>query len=87
MAEYYKGRKFSSREELGLPPRSPERDAEVAAIWAEFNARREAVPLEKRIHLSSRFGDEDWNDDADWDDSTRYAPPAPPADEQGEDGR
>ncbi|WP_405163895.1 hypothetical protein OG203_01870 [Nocardia sp. NBC_01499] len=63
MAEYHKGRRFSSREEDGLPPRSDEEIARKMAMLDDFNARREAVPPEERIHLSSRFGDDDFNND------------------------
>ncbi|PXX66898.1 hypothetical protein DFR70_103653 [Nocardia tenerifensis] len=63
MAEYYKGRRISTREEDGLPPLTEEEIAETLATVAEFNARRNAVPPEKRIHLSSRFGDDDFNDE------------------------
>jgi hypothetical protein len=35
------------------------RIAEAKAMFAEFNARRDAVPPEEQIHLRDRFGDED----------------------------
>jgi hypothetical protein len=63
--EEYKGRRFSSREEDGLPPLSQEELDQAAAMFAEFDRRRKAVPPERRIHLSSRFGDDDFDDDPD----------------------
>ncbi|MFE9577855.1 hypothetical protein ACFYO1_15815 [Nocardia sp. NPDC006044] len=63
MAEYYKGRRVSSREEDGLPPISEEKIAQARASFAAFNAHRDAVPEDQRIHLSSRFGDDDFGDD------------------------
>ncbi|MGQ4598690.1 hypothetical protein [Nocardia sp. R6R-6] len=36
-----------------------EKLAEIKASFATFNARRDAVPPEQRIHLRDRFGDED----------------------------
>lgn len=38
---------------------SPEELAKIKAGFAEFNARRDAMPPEKQIHLRDRFGDED----------------------------
>ncbi|MGQ4617328.1 hypothetical protein [Nocardia sp. R7R-8] len=71
MAEIYKGRRFSTRQEDGKPPLSQEQLDRYAAMFADFNARRNAVPEENRIHLSSRFGDDDFNDQAFNDDGSR----------------
>ncbi|MEU4345336.1 hypothetical protein AB0H00_29480 [Nocardia sp. NPDC023852] len=38
---------------------SQEELARIKAGFAEFNARRDAVPPEEQIHLRDRFGDED----------------------------
>ncbi|MEU7144190.1 hypothetical protein ABZ942_32425 [Nocardia sp. NPDC046473] len=62
MAEYYKGRRISTPEEEGLQPLTDEEKAATLAMMAEWNARRNAVPEDQRIHLSGRFGD-DWHDD------------------------
>ena len=71
MAEIYKGRRFSTREEDGLPPISPEEMARNLEILAEFRRKRDAVPESERIHLSNRFGDDDFNDDDFNPDGTR----------------
>jgi hypothetical protein len=63
MAEWHNGRRFSTREEDGLPPLSQEERDHIAETLAEFNRRRNAVPDDQRIHLSSRFGDDDFDDD------------------------
>jgi hypothetical protein len=65
MAEWHNGRRFSSREEDGLPPLSQEELDRAEAMFAEFDQQRQAVPPDKRIHLSSRFGDDDFDDDPD----------------------
>ncbi|MFI9402713.1 hypothetical protein [Nocardia sp. NPDC052316] len=65
MAEYYKGRLIATPEELGLEPLTQEQIDAAEARFDEFNAKRAAVPPEKRIHLSSRFGDDDYNHDDD----------------------
>ncbi|MGQ4598689.1 hypothetical protein [Nocardia sp. R6R-6] len=74
MAEIYKGRRFSTREEDGKPPLTQEQLDRYATMFAEFEERRNAVPPEKRIHLSSRFGDDDFNDDAFNPDGSRKEP-------------
>ncbi|PXX66896.1 hypothetical protein DFR70_103651 [Nocardia tenerifensis] len=63
MAEYYKGRRVSTPEEEGFAPLSQEEKDAVDAMFDEFNAKRAAGPPEKRLHLSSRFGDDDFNND------------------------
>ncbi|WP_280263803.1 hypothetical protein [Nocardia wallacei] len=63
MAEWYKGRRFSTREEDGDPPIPQEELDRANAAFEEFDAKRKAVPEEKRIHLSERFGDNDYSDE------------------------
>ncbi|MFC9894529.1 hypothetical protein ACFVMC_12635 [Nocardia sp. NPDC127579] len=73
MGEWYKGRYFSNREELGLPPLSQEELDDAAAKFAEFNRQRDAVRPEDRVQLSDRFGAHDF----DWDDEN-YHPDGTP---------
>lgn len=62
MAEKYHGRTYTTREEMGLPPRSDEEIAEAKKAFAEFDAQRAAIPPEERRELPDRFGahDFDW---------------------------
>ncbi|KZM68522.1 hypothetical protein [Nocardia terpenica] len=63
MAEEYKGHRFSSREEDGLPPLSAEEIADAERQFDAFDAQRKATPPDKQIHLSDRFGDHDFDDE------------------------
>lgn len=58
MPEEIRGKIFKRPDEVTeeIPP---EKLARIKAGFAEFNARRDAVPPEEQIHLRDRFGDED----------------------------
>ncbi|MET9027075.1 hypothetical protein ABZW96_15900 [Nocardia sp. NPDC004168] len=60
MPEEINGKTFYAPGEYPHPVDiSDEERAKIEAGWAAFNARRDAVPENERIHLRDRFGDED----------------------------
>lgn len=58
MPEKIGGKTFHGPEESD--PLSPEDRAKAEAAFAEFNQRSAQVAPEDRVHLSDRFGDQDW---------------------------
>ncbi|WP_141718167.1 hypothetical protein [Nocardia altamirensis] len=56
MPEEIQGKTFRSPDEV--EPLPAEEIARLKAEFAAFNARRDAVPEEERIHLRDHFGDD-----------------------------
>ncbi|MGF6886173.1 hypothetical protein ABIA39_000140 [Nocardia sp. GAS34] len=59
MAEWYKGKRFSTPEEEGLPPLTEQEIADADAAFEEFDRLRAAVPPEQRFPLRDHFVEDD----------------------------